>query len=185
MNALLARGDATKRGRPPGKKIAGGRKLPSRMYKRIKVDESCLYRLPPLDAGSLAGGEGKGGRLQTGVARSLPHDLALSGRWFDLEEGRRARVLGVVSIGAFAVRVRFADVQLAAGEQLFVRSLENTDEVYGPYEGRGLSPDGSFWTPPVVGDGIVIEYFDSEEQTRASANILPFRITEINHMFRD
>ncbi len=63
----------------------GDRKLPSRMYKRIKVDESCVYRLPPLDEGSLAGGEGKGGRLQTGVVRSLPRDVALSVRWFDLK----------------------------------------------------------------------------------------------------
>ncbi len=155
------------------------------MYKRIKVDESFLYRLPPLDSGSIAGGEGKSGRLQTGVVRSLPRDVELSVRWFDLEEGGRAGVLGIVSIGAVAMRVRFADVQLAAGEQLFVRSLENTDEVYGPYEGDGLSSDNSFWTPPVVGDGIVIEYFNSDQQTRAGANILPFRITEINHMFRN
>ncbi|MBA2338793.1 MAG: hypothetical protein H0V88_00210 [Pyrinomonadaceae bacterium] len=153
------------------------------MYEEIKLDECAIYRLPPLDSAPSA--NGKNGRLQTGVVRSVSLDPGENVRWFDLGARGRAALLGIVSTGAVAVRVHFADVQLTPGAQLFVRSLKNREEVYGPYEGRGVSADGSFWTPPVTGEGIVIEYFDPHQGTREETAAPPFRITEVSHEFRD
>ncbi|MGH9900732.1 MAG: Calx-beta domain-containing protein, partial [Pyrinomonadaceae bacterium] len=119
-----------------------------------------------------------------GAVRLLPAPLDLTGAGrFTVPEGE-VSLLGVVSEQAVQVRVHFADMNLGPGARVFVYSLANPDEVYGPYEGRGPTKDGEFWSPPVGGDGVVVEYFDPHAAERGGAGAPPpFRISKITHVY--
>lgn len=55
---------------------------------------------------------------------------------------------------AAAVRVRFTDVQLPEGSELYVYS--NDGMAFGPYTGRGPNGTGEFWSNTVAGAEIVV-----------------------------
>lgn len=157
---------------------------PSRIYKFIKLDKSVTHRLPPV-APQATPEQGKTGqRLPIGIVRSLPLDPLAHGKWFDLEPHGQAGILAIISEGAAQVRVHFLAVALPPGAKLFVYSMEDADEIYGPYEGRGPAEEGAFWTPPVKGEGVVIECFSPVALPRAESASRPFRISEISHVFR-
>src|SRR5262249_3992051 len=66
------------------------------------------------------------------------------------------------------------------GARVFVYSIANPDEFYGPYEGHGASESGTFWTPPMKGEGVVIEYFSP-----TATNGIPFKVSKISHVYKD
>lgn len=165
-----------------------GEMLPSRMHKRVKLTKAATHRLPKLGANATQGNKGgKGQPLQVGIARTLALDPTMQGVWFDLGNAGRAMLLGIVSEGAAQLRVQFTATDLPTGAKLFVRSMNNTDEVYGAFEGRGALGNGEFWTPPVRGDSIVIEYIDPHlaKGSARRKKIVPFRIAQVSHIFRD
>jgi len=59
---------------------------------------------------------------------------------------------------------------LPVGARVFVYSAANADLYLGPYEGRGPWNNGTFWTPSLPGDHLVIEYMSPTGT--ASANTL-------------
>ena len=154
----------------------------NRMYGHLRLDSTKTKRL-----GRLSKSEQKGKKdsklLRIGVVRSLPTPLeALSDTaLYTVAEGY-IHVGGVVSEGAVAVRVQFKDMSLPAGARVFVYSLTDPNEYYGPYTGRGESEDGTFWTPPIRGDTAVIEYFTPVKNISAKA---PFKVDSIAHVYKD
>ena len=156
---------------------------PSRTHKEIKIDQSVTYRMPPPDAIQTV--KGKGRPLQTGVLRSLSLNPILKSKWFDLGRDGRVGVFGLVSSGAVQVRVHFTDVDLPRGAKLFVYSMKNPDEIYGPFMERGPSGDRTLWTPPVDGDGIIVEYFAPGSSPRSKSKLPPFLVSAISHIFRN
>ncbi len=155
---------------------------PSRNHKEIKVDQSVTYRLPPPD--SIQPAKGKG-RLQVGVVRPLSLNPILKSKWFNLGPDGRVGVFGLVSSGAVQVRVHFTAVDLPRGAKLFVYSMKNPGEIYGPFTGRGPSGDKTFWTPPVDGDGVIVEYFTPGSSPRFKEKPPPFLVSAISHIFRN
>ena len=155
---------------------------PSRIHKEIKVDQSVIYRLPP--PGALPAAKGKG-RLQTGGSRPFSLNPILKAKWYDLGPNGRVGVFGLVSSGAVQVRVHFTDVDLPRGAKIFVYAMKNPDEIYGPFTGRGPSGDKTFWTPPVDGDGVVVEYFAPGSSPRLRDKPPPFLVSAISHIFRN
>src|SRR6185436_17252811 len=97
--------------------------------------------------------------LQIGVVRPLPIPLnpLRDSTAYVVAEGE-VNVSAVATEGALNTRVHFKDMSLPPGARVFVYSASKPAEYYGPYEGHGPSADGTFWTPPVSGDTIVIEY---------------------------
>jgi hypothetical protein len=165
-----------------------GKMLPSRMYKRVKLTTAATHRLPKIVADAAQGRGGKGQPLQVGVTRPLSLDPATQGVWFDLgADAGRALLLGIISEGAAQVRVQFTAADLPPGAKLFVRSMNDADDAYGAFEGRGVLGNGEFWTPPVSGEGIVIEYVEPHKanSSRRRKKVVPFRVTQISHIFRD
>ena len=167
---------------PNAVKAARGEVPFSRMYGHLKLDSTKTKRL-----GRLSKSEQKGKKdskfLRIGVVRSLPTPLdALSDTaLYTVAEGY-IHVGGVVSEGAVAVRVQFKDMSLPPGARVFVYSLTNPNEYYGPYTGRGESEDGTFWTPPIRGDTAVIEYFTPVKSNSAKT---PFKVDSIAHVYKD
>lgn len=156
---------------------------PSRFDDSIAADESSTHRLPPAPGSAQTSG-GMTKQMRVGVVRPLAPSLDISavGRCFDLGHGTD-EIMAVVSEGARQVRVRFASVSIPRGAKLYVSSLRDRAEVYGPYEGRGPSGDGAFWTPPVEGDGVVIEYYSPRSAPGREGRSAPFRVVEVSHVY--
>ena len=131
----------------------------NRVYGHLKLGANKTKRLAPLTPGELKRKKDKK-YLRIGVVRSLdaPLDPTSDSELYTVTEGY-IRISGVISEGAVGVRVQFKDMDLPEGARVFVYSLTNPNEFFGPYEGRGPSQDGTFWTPAMHGDTAVIEYF--------------------------
>ena len=158
----------------------------SRLYDYLKVEPAKIKQLPALSDREKTTNDLSEKILRIGVVR--PFDRALNplndGPLYRLSDGNAGdvRVLGVVSPGALYTRVHFSAMSLPPGARVFVYSLKNPDDFYGPYEGNGLSADGTFWTPPMIGDAVAIEYF-----TPPGANLAftPFTVDEISHTYKN
>lgn len=166
---------------PAAVKAARGEVPFNRMYGHLKLGATKTKRLGPLSLSEQEKKDQK--RLQIGVVRSLekPLDPLSDSELYTVTEGY-IRIAGVVSEGAAAVRVQFKDMSLPAGARVFVYSLSNPDQFHGPYVGRGPSEDGTFWTPAVRGDTVVIEYFTP---TKTDADKAPFSVLSIAHAYKD
>ncbi|MCM3872259.1 MAG: DPP IV N-terminal domain-containing protein, partial [Pyrinomonadaceae bacterium] len=164
-------------------KAARGEAPLSNLYSHLGVDPSKIRRLPALGARELRK-EMSRKILRIGVVRSLgrPLNPMTDGPFYRLVEGE-VRVMGVVSEGALYTRVRFTGMSLPAGARVFVYSMKNPDDFYGPYEGHGDSEDGTFWTPPMKGDGVVVEYFTPNSPTTTAE--VPFNVSDVSHVFKD
>ncbi len=167
---------------PVAVKAARGEVPFSRIYGHLKLDSTKTKRL-----GQLSRSEKKKKNrdkfLRIGVVRDLatPLDALSDTALYTVAEGE-IRVGGVVSEGAVAVRVQFKDMSLPPGARVFVYSPANPNEYHGPYEGRGASEDGTFWTPPIRGDTAVIEYFTPAKSISAKT---PFKVFSIAHVYKD
>jgi hypothetical protein len=162
-------------------KAARGEAPLGRLYDYLKVESSKIKRLPALKE-SEKQGEASGKAFRIGTVRPLtkPLDGSSDGTLYHISEGD-VRVMGVVSEGALYTRVQFKGMSLPAGARVFVYSMQNPDEFYGPYEGHGPSEDGTFWTPPMKGDGAVIEYFVPKGATNLKGT--PFKVSNVTHVY--
>ena len=152
-----------------------------KLYDHLRPEAAKSKHLPPLSARE------KRRRLankllQIGVVRTLP--LALDpvndSAEYSIAEGR-VEVASVVSEGARHVRLHFKNFSLPAGARVFVYSAANPDFFFGPYEGRGPWNDGTFWTPTLPGDQVVIEY----TSPLGSRGLAPFTVSQIAHLYKD
>jgi len=167
---------------PAAVKAARGEVPFSKKYGHLKVASSKTKRLGRLSPSELK--KKKDTKfLRIGVVRPLatPLDPLSDSELYTVAEGD-IRVAGIVSDDAVAVRVQFKDMSLPAGARVFVYSLTNPSEFHGPYEGRGPSGDGNFWTPQVRGDTVVIEYFTP---AKTKSDKTPFKVVSVAHVFRD
>lgn len=164
-------------------RAARGQAPLARLYDYLKVEPSKIRRLPAPEAREMQEAKPEK-RLQIGTVRAFPRPLKVStdAAPYRVVEGE-VRVMGVVSEGALYTRVHFTNMSLPAGARVFVYSLKNPAEFYGPYQGRGPSTDGTFWTPPIEGDGAVIEYF--APNGTSDSKDAPFQVSEISHIYRD
>ncbi len=165
---------------PAAVKAARGEVPFNRMYGHLKLGAK-TKRLGLL---SLSEQEKKDQKLlRIGVVRSLekPLDPLSDSELYTVTEGY-IRIAGIVSEGAVGVRVQFKDMSLPPGARVFVYSLSNPNQFHGPYEGRGPSGDGTFWTPAVSGDTAVIEYFTP---TKSDSGKTPFSVLSIAHAYKD
>src|SRR5262245_43190293 len=127
-------------------KAARGQVPFNRIYGHLKLGSTNTKRLGWLTRSEQKKKEKDQKFLRIGVVRALvtPLDALSDSTFYPVAEGD-IRVAGVVSEGAIAVRLQFKDMSLPPGARVFVYSLSNPNEYYGPYEGRGPSEDGTFW----------------------------------------
>jgi hypothetical protein len=152
-----------------------------KLYGNLKPDASRMKRLPPLNARNKRNKSEK--RLQVGIVRTFASALnpLTDSAKYSIAEGD-VRVAEIVSEGARYLRLHFKDFSLPAGARVFVYSAANADLYLGPYEGRGPWNNGTFWTPSLPGDHLVIEYLSPPGT--ASANT-PFEVSEVAHIYKD
>ena len=168
---------------PVAEKAARGEVPFNRIYGHLKAGSAKTKRLGPLTRSELKQKQKDSKFLRIGVVRSLstPLDPVSDSALYTVAEGY-IHVAGVVSEGAVSVRVQFKEMSLPAGARVFVYSPSDPSEYYGPYEIRGPSEDGTFWTPAIRGDTAVIEYFTPSKSNSAKA---PFKVSSIAHIYKD
>ncbi|HKR00017.1 MAG TPA: Calx-beta domain-containing protein, partial [Pyrinomonadaceae bacterium] len=156
-----------------------------RLYDFIKVESYRVRRLPALSESRIREGMPEEKRFRIGTVRTFLRapDVLADSALYHLPDGE-VRVMGVVSEGALFTRLHFTEMSLPAGARVFVYSLKNPEEFYGPYEGRGPTGDGTFWTPPMEGDSVAVEYF-TPAGVRVTQQDAPFRVSEVSHTYRD
>ena len=140
-----------------------------------------LVPLGPKDVSGLD--DSSPGPLPSGVTRRLSplniRDLSAvsSAAWSQTVSGLVWRA-EVTSPDAKALRLHFSKFSIGTGA-LWVYS--ETTETFGPYRGRGPFGDGDFWTPIVLGDSVIVEYWP---RTSSSVeDMLPFEILELGHLW--
>lgn len=162
-------------------KVARGQAPLARVYTHLKPDASKIKHLPALSQRRKRSKSEK--LLQVGVVRTLPSALnpLTDSAKFSIAEGD-VHVMAVRSDGARYMRVLFKDFSLPFGARVFVYSKSDREAYAGPYEGRGLWNDGTFWTPALRGDEIIIEYLSPAGK---QSNDGPFTVSEIAHIYKD
>jgi hypothetical protein len=169
-----------------GKKQSAGRELPpSRVNEFIKPDAGKTIRLPKLGEAEKSAAASTIKKMRIGTVRQLDQKVSDFSQAAEYAVGDgKVWVFEVVSEAAIQTRLRFNNMNLPAGAKVFVYSAKNPMEVYGPFEKTGESKDGIFWTPPIEGDDVIVEYY-APNQTGSAKNNLPFEIIEVSHIFRD
>lgn len=184
-----ARGQITVKGytpRPDVSRQAGVERPRPRSGKAIDLD---LNEAPEIRLGPLSPAERRvplGNRFEKrariGAVRSAPPSAMGKMRLTRVANGTIG-LLRVVSPGARGLRLRLRNLALPPGATIFVISANDPNEFYGPFEDRGPSGDGEVWTPDVLGEAAVIEYFVPDLEGEAGP--IPFAITEVAHIFDD
>jgi hypothetical protein len=167
---------------PLSVKAARGQAPLRKLYGHLKFDSAKVRRLPPLDPSEQKKVVNEK-VLRIGVVRPLPLPLnpLTDSAAYVVAEGE-VNVSAIVTEGALYTRVHFKDMSLPPGARVFVYSASKPDEYHGPYEGHGASADGTFWTPPLSGDGVVIEYVTAPGTKSKTA---PFTVSEVSHTFKN
>ena len=102
--------------------------------------------------------------------------MTVEGAWQSTAAGRIWRVQAA-SPGADSLRVRFQDFDVGTGS-VWLHTANG--QIAGPYNGKGMSGDGDFWSDVVFGDSAVIEY--QPGWTAVAQDAAPFRIAAVSHI---
>lgn len=145
-----------------------------------------ILTLLPLGPDELEGLEDSQDRVRwSGISRPISADLLerylknTDGGWTLTSLGPVWR-LHLTSRSANAIRIRFQDMVLGNG-RLWIRTEQ--DRVLGPYTDRGPYGNGEFWSPLVRGDSVEIEYQPHSGPNTTGRLYLPFRISEVGHLW--
>lgn len=82
-----------------------------------------------------------------------------SGVWTDLPGGNRVWRTEIVASGALTINLTMQDVHFPEGAHLYLYDIAKTNSV-GAYTARNNHPSGELGTDLVLGDHIVVEYFE-------------------------
>lgn len=171
-----------------GEKVRRGMAPLSRLSTQVKLETVRVHRLPALDPREMRP-ERKSIRLRIGAMRQLDQPLSTQkdGTAFQVPEGKLF-LIRVASEGAKMARLHFNQVTLPPGARLFVSSRAYPDEAYPLHlpgeDGLNVVGQREFWTPPLTGEEIVVEYLASDNG-RDEPSAQPFVIDQISHIFLD
>jgi|GEM_PF-5555180 len=124
--------------------------------------------------------------MRIGVDRAVPGgkliDTRSAGTWHTMPDGMRVWSLQLEAPGAQAIRVHFKNLALAEGTRLIVTGPPTfTPEVL---HGNGRMRAGGFWSTPIVGDVVFLEYQNPTGKA-AYPTILIDKVTHIYRKFAD
>jgi Viral BACON domain/Secretion system C-terminal sorting domain/Trypsin-like peptidase domain len=107
-------------------------------------------------------------------------DLNNSGTWDILPKGGRIWRLGIKCPGAFTINLTFDNYRLPPGATLFVYNIDKT-QIIGAFTDFNNRKDSAFATTLVMGEEIVIEYFEPPVTAFAGK----IHLNQVTHGYRD
>src|SRR5262245_58083320 len=163
----------------------------SRILSGIKIESARVHRLPALTSSEMRP-ERKSMRLRVGAVRQIDRPLAAQSDATVIQtpEGK-VYLMRVTSEGAVMTRLHFNQVALPAGARLFVYSRVNPDDYHALHipgdDGMDVTRKNEFWTPPLKGEEIVVEYLApaTAQDATTAQRVLPFTIDQVSHIFLD
>ncbi len=161
----------------------------SRLYSQVKLESVRVRRLPALDPRQMRP-ERNSIRLRIGAVRQPDQPLVAQkdATLFQVAEGN-LYVMRVATEGAVMARLHFSQVALPSDARLFVYSLANPDDFHPLHipgdDGLNVVGQHEFWTPPMTGEEIVIEYLVPGKGSDDPAAAQPFIIDQVSHIFFD
>jgi hypothetical protein len=153
---------------------------------RLAPKEHPLIELPPVRAEEITAADaaalaksccGQQGFLRVGFARSAgsePLSLRHAVRW-PKADGNSPDLwtMKIRSPGAHALRLHFTNTDLGDGTIVVYAQGKELIKVRGPFSRKGPLGTGEFWTAPLFGDTVVVE-FTGQEDAR-------FQIPQVMH----
>lgn len=120
--------------------------------------------------------------LRAGVSQSVGVSIDdLPDGWTEIAGVGRVWRAAITSPAARAIRLRFEQLNLPAGAELWIRSADEPTQLHGPFSGHGPFGHGGLWSTNLIGSTAVVEVF-----VPASSSGSPqFVITEAMHIYRD
>ncbi len=118
------------------------------------------------------------GPVRFAVPIEVTYDLENSGTWETLGDGSRLWRLRVASPGALSLNLGFRRFDLPFSAALWIYDAAG-ERIQGPYTWRDRAHDGQFWTPVLLGEGIVRELHVPEGVGDAR-----IELSAINHGYR-
>lgn len=120
--------------------------------------------------------------LRAGVSQSVGVAIAdLPDGWTEIDGVGRVWRAAITSPGARAMRLRFEQLNLPRGAELWIRSADEPAHVQGPFGGTGPFEHGGLWSTNLVGSTAIVEVF----MPASVADEPQFVISEAMHIYRD
>ena len=172
-------------------KVRQGTAPLSRVNSQIKLESVRIHRLAAIDPRETRQ-ERKSGRLRIGAIRQLDQSVTIQrdSSLITVPEGN-LHLMRVATEGATMTRLHFNQVAIPPGARLFVYSRANPDEYHPLHvpgdDGLNVVGQKEFWTPPMTGEEVVVEYLSpvTERGEQAAQRPLPFVIDLVSHIFID
>ncbi len=115
-----------------------------------------------------------------GWPHEVDYTLTNSGTWDTLPNGDRLWRLRVASPGAYSINILYERFDIPNGARLFLYNADKS-HVIGSFTFENMQPDGRFATQPIMGDQVVIEYYEPF-LVRGKGDI---QISYVVHAYRD
>ncbi len=122
----------------------------------------------------------RAGLLRVATNRPIDVSQMAAGVWQQTTDGNSVWRLALRSNQAVGVRLHFVDFNAGQG-QIWIHDA-SSQQVFGPYTGRGRNQDGDFWTEVVFADTVEIEYKPAVGSSTSGQP--PFRISELAHLWQ-
>lgn len=103
-----------------------------------------------------------------------------SGNWHTLPSGDRVWLLKLRSPGALSLNLTFDEFYIPEGGKLFIYTPD-LEQMQGAFTSANNHPDQVFGTYPLVGDEIIVEYYEPASQAGNSL----LNIATLTHAYRD
>lgn len=157
--------------------------LPYGLRQGLPVQELPAVRSAAFDAAAVAledaAREAEGKIPTYGRILAVNAGLHNAGLWTSLPNGDRVWRLRVVSEGALATELYYADLHIPNNASLYVYS-EDGETVLGGFTAYNNTEDGLFTTSLVPGDASILEYYEPAEVMGEGS----LTITGVGHAYR-
>lgn len=125
----------------------------------LRLDQVPRYQVPALAIEQLMLEDQWWMGLGMPARYAAPHEVAMTpqnaGVWESLGDQRRLWRLRVSSPGARSLNLGFLRFHLPPGAAFYLFSIGSDDEL-GPFTWRDVDEHGQLWTPPLVGDEMLL-----------------------------
>jgi V8-like Glu-specific endopeptidase len=141
-----------------------------------RLAETAVVQMEPLTSDERSR-KARGYSKLTGVARAVSAlgDERLD--WVALDDGRMDGQMSITWAGAARLRLHFTEFDASGGE-VWLRNA-NGETLAGPFADRGPFEDGDFWTEPLAGEQVVVEW-------SGPASAAPkFRVDQLGYQWLD
>lgn len=148
-----------------------------------KSSEISTVELPKVDISKLMEEDAGEASKDVPLRFAYPHDVDLnpkiSGKWFTDQNGDKFWLLALKSKGAKSLNLTFSDFFLPAGSKLFIYNEDKTD-IKGAFTSSNNKKTRKFSTAPIVGDKIIIEYYEPSVVT----DNVSLQLAKVAHDYR-